>query len=115
MKRATGFLVLAVAVGAAFASTAAAHIAKAENCGGYCLYTSPRSGWSFDGRFRSRPQFPADKPWLRLGNAVDWKLALVPKLAGNVRAEIHLGSPVHPGRLLALLCAPCGAAAHGTF
>ena len=73
-------------------------------------------GWGFDGQFHSRANAPTSKPWLRLSNTVDWKLTLARQLvATRVRAEIHLGTPARPGRLLAVLCAPCRSGSHGTL
>ena len=45
-----------------------------------------------------------------------WTLALGQQFVGNqATAEIHLGTPSHPGRLLAVLCSHCGFHSHGRF
>jgi hypothetical protein len=109
-------LVWTLVVAAAFVAAAPGATNRATNCGGYCLYTTNDGGWGFDGQFRSRANAPAGKPWLRLSNTVGWKLTLAPRLAGTrVTAEIHLGTPGRPGRLLAVLCARCRSASHGTL
>jgi hypothetical protein len=101
---------------AVFVSAAVGASNSAANCGGYCLYTANDGGWSFNGQFHARPNAPTTRTWLRLSNTVDWKLRLGSQFAGTpTRAEIHLGTPRRPGRLLAVLCTRCRSGAHGTI
>ena len=116
MKNPIGPLVCTLLVAAVFVSAAVGARDRAANCGGYCLYTANYGDWSFDAQFRGHPHPPLATTWRRLSNTVDWKLTLGPRLAGTpVTAEIHLGTPRSPGRLLALLCARCRSDSHGTI
>lgn len=118
MKSPIGPLVWALVstlVGAAmFVGAAPGATDRAANCAGYCLYAPSAGGWSFDGQFHGRKNAQATKPWLRLSNVIDWKLALGPRLSGTgLTGEIHLGTPARPGKLLAVLCASCRSGSHG--
>ena len=127
MRNPFGTLFCVLVVGAAFVGAAQGRTNRTTNCGGLCIYTQGvlsshrfvSGGWSFTGRFNLRKNakdFPTDKPWLRLGNTLTWKLMLGEKFPGNqATAEIHLGTPSHPGRLLAVLCTHCGSRSHGRF
>jgi hypothetical protein len=116
MKSRIGPLVCALLVAAVIVSAAVGARDRAANCGGYCLYTGNHGGWSFDGQFHARPNAATTRTWLRLSNTVDWKLTLGPQFAGTpATAEIHLGTPRSPGRLLAVLCARCRSGSHGTI
>jgi|SRR6516225_3819629 len=128
MRRPFGTLLCVLVVVAAFVGAAQGGTDRTANCGGACIYTQGvlsshrlvSGGWSFDGQFNfrqnARKYLQSAKPWLSLSNTVTWKLALGQQFTGNqATAEIHLGTPSHPGRLLAVLCAHCGFHSHGRF
>jgi len=128
MRRPCGTLFCVLVAVAALVGAAQGGSYRTANCGGACIYTqgvlsSHRlipGGWSFDGQFNfpqnARKFLQSAKPWLGLGNTVTWTLVLGPQFTGNqAEAEIHLGTPSHPGRLLAVLCTHCGFRSHGRF
>jgi hypothetical protein len=116
MRRPIGVLVCIV-VAAALVGAALGATHRTANCGGLCLYVFNGQGEpSFSGTFKERPNAPATKPWLRLSNTANWKLTLGQQFTGShSTAELHLGTPSRPGRLLAALCKPCGFRSHGRF
>jgi hypothetical protein len=108
-------LVWMLVAASVFAAAAAGASSRSTNCGGHCLYTATAGGWGFAGQFQGRSTHaPAAKPWLGLSNTVDWKLTLTPKLAKmGLSQEIRLGTPAHPGKLIAVLCTRCHSGSHG--